>query len=93
MLQTGSLDWMPWIYAACVLAIPLLLLGAFVPGIAALVLIDPLAHPLLYLAAAPLVGASFVILIAIEVTVLKWLVIGRVRAGSYPIHGGIIGCN
>jgi non-ribosomal peptide synthetase-like protein len=75
------------LYAACVLAIPLLMLAAFVPGIAVLMRIDPIARPLLYLAVVPLVGASFVILIAIEVAVLKWLVIGRVRAGSYPIHG------
>jgi non-ribosomal peptide synthetase-like protein len=75
------------LYAACVLAIPLLLLSAFVPGIAILMHIDPLAHPLRFVAVTPLVGASFVLLIAIEVTALKWLVIGRVRAGSYPIHG------
>jgi len=43
------------LYAAMVLLIPLILLCAVVPGLAILMHIDPIAHPLLYLAAAPLV--------------------------------------
>ena len=76
------------LYAALVLVFPLVLLTAVVPGIALLNHIDPAARPLLYLAAAPLVGLSFVLLIATEVVLLKWLVVGRVRAGTYPVHGG-----
>jgi non-ribosomal peptide synthetase-like protein len=76
------------LYAALVLVIPVLLLAAFVPGLAILIRIDPLVHPWLYLAVTPLVGASFVLLITAQVVALKWLLVGRVRAGTYPLHGG-----
>jgi non-ribosomal peptide synthetase-like protein len=67
---------------------PILLLGAFVPGMALLMHLDLVEQPLVYLAAAPLVGGSFVILITTELVLLKWLLVGRVRAGTYPLHGG-----
>jgi non-ribosomal peptide synthetase-like protein len=35
-----------------------------------------------------LVGASFVLLLTTEAVALKWLIVGRVRAGTYPVHGG-----
>src|SRR5206468_5525459 len=41
-----------------------------------------------YLGVVPLVGASFVLMVATEVLILKWLIVGRVRAGTYPVHGG-----
>ena len=75
------------LYAAFVIIMPTLLLGAFVPGIALLVLLDPTQHLLAYLAAVPLVGASFVALITLQIVILKWLLVGRVRAGTYPLHG------
>ena len=58
------------------------------PGVVILSGIDPLARPLLYLAALPLVGASFVLLLTAGVTLFKWLLVGRVRAGTYPVDGG-----
>jgi non-ribosomal peptide synthetase-like protein len=76
------------LYAALVLVMPILLLGAFVPGMAILMHLDPIEQPLVYLAAAPLVGASFVLLSTTELALLKWLLVGRVRAGTYPLHGG-----
>src|SRR5215813_12754400 len=76
------------LYAALVIVMPILLLGAFVPGMALLIHLDLVEQPLVYLAAAPLVGASFVILITTELVLLKWLLVGRVRPGTYPLHGG-----
>jgi non-ribosomal peptide synthetase-like protein len=76
------------LYAALVLVMPILLLGAFVPGMALLMHLDLVEQPLIYLAASPLVGASFVILITAELVLLKWLLVGRVRPGTYPLHGG-----
>ncbi len=77
------------IYAALVfLVLPIPLLAAFVPGMALLMRIHAVAHPFLYLGAAPLVGGSFVLLLTTEVVVLKWLLVGRVRAGTYPVDGG-----
>ena len=75
------------LYAGLVLAFPILLLCAIVPGMALLMRIDLVLDPFLYLAAAPLVGASFVLLVTTEVVVFKWLLVGRVRAGTYPVHG------
>src|SRR5262249_58754002 len=77
------------LYAALVLVMPILLLGAFVPGMALLMHLDLVEQPLVYLAAAPLVGASFVLLITTELVLLKWLLVGRVRPGTYPLHGGV----
>ena len=45
--------------------LPVVPLCAFVPGVALLTHIDLYAHPFLYLVAAPLVGASFVLLLAV----------------------------
>jgi non-ribosomal peptide synthetase-like protein len=85
MLRRAALAAM---YAGLVLVMPILLLGAFVPGMALLMHLDPLEHTLAYLAATPLVGASFVLLITAELALLKWLLVGRVRAGTYPVHSG-----
>ena len=74
-------------YLALGLVFPVLVLSAFVPGVAILIQIDLYAHPFLYLAATPLVGASFVLALTTGTTLLKWLLLGRVRAGTYPLHG------
>jgi non-ribosomal peptide synthetase-like protein len=75
------------LYVFLVLVIPLLPLLAFVPGVALLMQFDPLTQPLLYLGVAPLVGSSFVILLTAGLVALKWLLVGRVRPGTYPVNG------
>ncbi|TAL04285.1 MAG: peptide synthetase, partial [Verrucomicrobia bacterium] len=75
------------LYAALMLVIPALPLAAFVPGVALLMRIGFLEHPFLYLAAAPLVGALFVLLLTIGVVIFKKLLVGRVQPGTYPVHG------
>ncbi len=74
-------------YSAFALVFPLLVLAAFVPGVAVLEGIDFYVHPLRYFAAVPLVGASFVLTLTAGTVLLKWLLLGRVRAGTYPVHG------
>ena len=76
------------LYACLLLMLPVVPMSAIVPGMALLIHIDAAAHPWLYLGATPLVGASFVLLLTTEVVVLKRLLVGRVRAGRYPVHGG-----
>lgn len=76
------------LYAVLALILPLLPLAAFAPGVAFLSRIDALAQPWLFLAAAPLVGGSFVLLLTSGTTLLKWLLLGRARAGTHPVHGG-----
>ncbi len=76
------------LYVALALVVPALPLLAFVPGMAILTRIDPLVRPFLYLLVAPVVGAIFVLLLTGGVVLSKWLLVGRVRAGTYPVHRG-----
>ncbi len=75
------------IYGALVLVIPVVLLGALTPGIIFLSHLDIFTHPWLYLGAAPLVGACFVLTLSSAIVALKWLILGRVQPGTYPVHG------
>ena len=77
----------PVIYMGLVLNLPILLLAAILPGVLVLVQMNPLAHPFYYAAAVPLVGATFSILIMLEVVVAKWLLVQRVKPGTYRVHG------
>ncbi|TMI58586.1 amino acid adenylation domain-containing protein [Candidatus Bathyarchaeota archaeon] len=77
----------PVIYIGLVLILPILLLAAILPGVLVLVQMNPLAHPFYYAAAVPLVGATFSILIMLEVVVAKWLLVQRVKPGTYRVHG------
>jgi non-ribosomal peptide synthetase-like protein len=74
------------LYVVLVFIIPLVFLIPFVPGVVFLMQLDFFANPLLYLLALPIVGTSFVVLITLEVSVLKWLLVGRVRPGRYAVH-------
>jgi len=77
----------PVIYFALVLVLPVLLLAAILPGVLFLVRMNPLVDPFTYAAAVPLVGATFTILIMLEVVVVKWLLVQRVKPGTYRVHG------
>jgi non-ribosomal peptide synthetase-like protein len=66
------------LYVVLVLAFPLVELAAFMPGIALLMRSWLMA---------PLAGACFILTATAEVVVLKWLLIGRARAGRYPVDG------
>ncbi len=74
------------LYAALVLIFPLVELAAFLPGVAILTHFSP-GQAAFYLT-APLAGACFIVCVTAEVVLLKWLLIGRARAGRYPVHGG-----
>lgn len=67
--------------------IPVLTSLAFAPGIFILLQYDPLVTPWVYLALLPIVGASFIFLLAAQVTAIKWMLVGKVKAGVYPVHG------
>jgi non-ribosomal peptide synthetase-like protein len=73
------------LYAAIVLLFPLFELFGFLPGVAILTHFNP-TQALFYLA-APLAGACFIVCVTTEVVLLKWLLIGRARAGRYRVHG------
>ncbi len=74
------------LYGVFVCAFPLIELFAFVPGIALLIHFNP--TQMLFYATAPVAGASFIVCLTAIVVLLKWLLIGRARAGRYAVHGG-----
>ena len=83
-----------WISAAQALGafmVPVAFLAAIFPG---LILINELyastSGYFAYLVVAPLVGLSFVVLLALEIAAAKWLLLGRVRPGTYDLHSGFI---
>jgi non-ribosomal peptide synthetase-like protein len=76
----------PFAYGLLVLALPVLVLAALLPGVLILFSINAASDPLLYLLAVPAVGASFVFLVMSEYIVIKWALLGRVRPGTYPVH-------
>jgi len=41
-----------------------------------------------YLWAVPLAALSYIVLLALEILAVKWLLLGRVRPGTYEIHSG-----
>jgi non-ribosomal peptide synthetase-like protein len=77
----------PIIYASLALVLPVLLLAAILPGVMLLIRINFLANPVLYVAAIPFVGATFTVLVMLEVVIFKWLLVQRVKPGTYRVHG------
>jgi non-ribosomal peptide synthetase-like protein len=67
--------------------LPLLAIAAFLPGVIALNHLSHHTDGHEYLLAAPLVALSFVVLFALEVAAVKWLLLGRLKAGRFPRHG------
>ncbi len=68
------------------LIFPVLIVAALFPGIILMNKLNYIDPYYWYLFLAPLVGFSFIVIIALEIVVIKWLVLGRVRPGSYPLH-------
>lgn len=67
--------------------LPLTAIAAFLPGV---IWLNALSHRwpgYWYLAVAPQVALSFVVLFALLVVGAKWLLLGEVKAGTYPRHG------
>ncbi len=76
------------LYATIIPIFSVIFFLGILPGMLFLARFRLLLDPVPYLLAASLVGASFVLLFAISVVLMKWLLLGRVRAGTYPLHGG-----
>lgn len=70
-------------YALWIAAFPLIELAAFVPGMAILTHF----HGWQVVLAAPFAGACFMLCLTAQVIALKWLLVGRARAGKYAVHG------
>jgi non-ribosomal peptide synthetase-like protein len=74
------------LYIVGILIFPLLPMAAFFPGMLLMVHLNYIDPYYFYLFLAPLVATSFVVLISLEIAAVKWLLLGRVHPGAYPIH-------
>lgn len=74
------------LYGLGILVFPLLPMAAFFPGMVAMAHLNYHDDYYYYLIYSPCVALSFVILISLEIAAVKWLLLGRVRPGSYPLH-------
>ena len=74
------------LYALGLFVFPLLPMAAFFPGMVVMTHLNYLDEYYYYLLLAPLVALSFVVFISLEIAAVKWLLLGRVRPGSYPLH-------
>ena len=74
------------LHAVGVALFPACILAAILPGV---VLMNHLNYEddyYGYLAIAPLVAFSYVVLLGLEIAAFKWLLLGRVQPGRYSIH-------
>ena len=75
-----------WLYVLGILIFPLLPMAAFFPGMVLMVHLNSVDDYYSYLFLSPLIAMSFVVLISLEIAAVKWLLLGKVRPGSYPLH-------
>ena len=74
------------LHALGILVFPVLVLAAIFPGMMVMNYLNYEDDYYWYLCAAPPVALSFVVLLCLEITALKWLILGRVKAGRYPLY-------
>jgi non-ribosomal peptide synthetase-like protein len=68
------------------LIFPVLVVAALFPGIVVMNELNYLDPYYWYLLLAPLVGLSFIVLLALEIALVKWVLLGRVKPGRHPLH-------
>jgi non-ribosomal peptide synthetase-like protein len=75
------------VYALGIMIFPLLVAAAIFPGMVAMNHLNYLDEYYYYLVFSPVVAISFVVFLCLEIIAIKWLVLGRVQPGSYPVDG------
>jgi len=68
------------------LLFPALVVAALFPGIVAMNELNYLDEYYWYLSVAPLAGLSFLVFLSLEIVAVKWLLLGRVKAGAHRLH-------
>jgi len=81
--------WFGFAQAIGVVIVPVLIVASILPGMALMHHLNAADDYYWYLLLSPLVGLTFVIILASLIIALKWLLIGRIRAGTYPLYGGL----
>ena len=75
--------------AVGVFLVPVTYLGAILPG---MVLLSEMYIRIpgyfTYLWAAPIAATSYIVFLSLEILIVKWLLLGRVRAGTYDFYTG-----
>ncbi|MFM8468568.1 MAG: Pls/PosA family non-ribosomal peptide synthetase [Limisphaerales bacterium] len=74
------------LHAIGVALFPACILAAILPGVVLMNHFNYEDDYYGYLLLAPLVAFSYVVLLGLEIAAFKWLLLGRVRPGRYPIH-------
>lgn len=74
-------------HAAGIILLPIVIVAAVLPSLMVITHIGHLSEGYSFLLTAPPVALSFVIFLCVELWVFKWLLIGRLRPGCYPIGG------
>jgi non-ribosomal peptide synthetase-like protein len=67
------------------LIFPVLVVAALFPGIVTMNELNYLDPYYWYLLLAPAVAISFIVFLCLEIAAIKWLLLGKVKAGRYPI--------
>lgn len=70
------------------LIVPLFVICAIFPGMMLMHYLNQIDDYYYYLVLAPLVALSFVVLLTLEIALFKWMLLGRVQPGKYPIYSG-----
>lgn len=76
-------------YAAIAALMPVLIVAALLPGLAMLHALDA-RFGAWSLALSPLVAAMFVAGMCVEIALVKWVVVGRTKAGAYDLWSGTV---
>jgi non-ribosomal peptide synthetase-like protein len=71
-----------------VMIMPAVVVAALLPGMATMHHLNSADDYYWYLALSPMIGLSFISLLSMQILLLKWLVLGRVRPGAYSLYGG-----
>lgn len=73
-------------HAIGLLIFPVLVVSALFPGIAVMNELNYIDPYYWYLFLAPLVGVSFIVLLCLEIAAIKWLLLGKIKAGTHRLH-------
>jgi len=69
-----------------VFVIPLITMVAYFPGMMLISHLDYLSEKYHFLWVTILVGLSFVLLLALIITILKWILLGNLKDGKHPVN-------
>ncbi|HEV3339815.1 MAG TPA: Pls/PosA family non-ribosomal peptide synthetase, partial [Pirellulales bacterium] len=74
------------LHALGVMLVPLFVMAAIFPGMIVMNRLNYWDDYYWYLVVSPAVALSFVVFLCLEIAAFKWLLLGRVKAGTYPLY-------